>query len=412
MKLTDIKIRSLKPKSKLYKVTDGQGLYIAVTPTGSKYWRYKYRFLGTEKLLALGVYPEITLSEARAKMAEARKLLIQNIDPSADKKRERTAIKQSIENSFEAVARAWHKNFSPKWSADHATTIINRLETYIFKGIGNKPITDITAAELLALIRLIEIRGHNDTARRVLQFCNHIFLFANRSDIATNNPAAALKGVLSPVITEHYASITDPKEIAGLLRAINGYKGSFETICALKLAPLVFLRPGELRSAEWGHISLESSEWRIPGANMKMGEVHIVPLSRQAIAILRELNHVTGNGKYLFPGVRTPGRHMSENTVNSALRRMGYTSDQMTGHGFRSMASTLLNEQGFDKDVIERQLAHKEQNKVRAAYNYAQYLPQRRLLMQHWADYLDSLKNHSPTTNLMTAIKQTKGTIC
>lgn len=343
MKLTDLKIRSLKPKDKLYKVADGQGLYIAVTPTGSKYWRYKYRYLGTEKLLALGVYPERTLSEARAKMAEARKLLIQNIDPSADKKRTRTEIKQSIDNSFEAIARAWHSNFSPKWSPDHAATIINRLETYIFNGIGSKPITEITASELLALIRLIETRGHNDTARRVLQFCNHIFLFAIRTDIAANNPAAALKGVLAPVPTKHYASITDPKEIGGLLRAINGYKGSFETICALKLAPLVFLRPGEIRSAEWQHISLDSAEWRIPGEKMKMGEVHIVPLSKQAMAILHELKPITGDGKYLFPGVRTPGRYMSENTINSALRRMGYTSDQMTGHGFRSMALSLIH---------------------------------------------------------------------
>jgi integrase len=269
-----------------------------------------------------------------------------------------------------------------------------RLEQNIFPWIGRRPITEVTAPELLSALRRIEARGANETAHRILKICGQVFRYAIVTGRGERDLSGDLRGALSPVRKKHHASITDPTQVAKLLRAIDGYEGFFVTKCALKLAPLFFVRPGELRRAEWSEFDFEKVEWRIPAEKMKMRQLHIVPLSTQAIAILQELHALTGNGKYLFPGVRTLKRPMSENTVLGALRRLGYTTDEMTGHGFRSMASTLLNEQAWNRDAIERQLAHGERNNIRVAYNYAEYLPERRKMMQHWADYLDELTNY------------------
>jgi integrase len=395
MKLTDTKIRSLKPREKQYKVSDGSNLFLVITPTASKYWRFKYIFNGKEKLLALGVYPDVTLALAREKRDEAKQQLAEGNDPSFVKQIKQRAKKQAALNSFEDVAREWHAKFLSKWTKGHAQTIIARLEKNIFPWIGNHPISEVTPMELLRLMRQIESRGAKETAHRVLQVCGQVFKFAIVTARAQIDPTAALKGALAPVQTKHHASITDPQEIGKLLRDIDGYKGFFITKCALRLSPLLFVRPGELRKAEWSEINFETDEWRIPAVKMKMKTVHIVPLSKQALAILNELHPLTADGKYVFPGLINVDRPMSDNTVTSALRRLGYSSDEMTAHGFRSMACTLLNEHGWNRDAIERQLAHAERSNVRAAYNYAEYLPERRKMMQEWADYLETLRHSS-----------------
>jgi len=296
------------------------------------------------------------------------------------------------ENSFEIVAREWFMGRVHNWKENHSSKIITRLEKDIFPWLGTCPVGEITAPELLTAIRRIESRGALETAHRTLSYCGQIFRYSIATGRATRDTAADLRGALPPVKEKHHASITDPKLIGKLLHNIDGYQGSFVTRCALQISPLVFLRPGELRKAEWVEIDLDKAEWRIPAARMKMNAVHIVPLASQTIAILREIHPLTGLGKYIFPGARTGSRPMSENAVLGALRRMGYSNEEMTGHGFRSMASTLLNELGFNRDAIERQLAHAERDSVRAAYNYAEYLPERKKMMQQWADYLDQLK--------------------
>lgn len=393
MPLTDVEARNAKPREKPYKLSDAKGMYLEIMPNGSKYWRVKYRFLGKEKRLALGVYPEVSLKDARIKLDEARSRLASGIDPSAERKAAKTAAIDRAENNFEAVAREWFKKHSPMWAPSHAEKIIRRLERDIFPWIGPQPIAEISAPNLLSVLRRIENRGAVETAHRAHQNCGQIFRYAIATGRAERDPSADLRGALPPTKERHHPSITDPKAIGGLLRAIEGYTGSFITKCALQLAPVLFVRPGELRKAEWCEISLENAEWRIPPEKMKMRAVHIVPLSTRAITILEELRPLTGAGQYVFPGARTKSRPMSENTVNAALRRLGYGSDDMTGHGFRSMASTLLNEQGWNRDAIERQLAHAERDSVRAAYNYAEHLPERRRMMQAWADYLETLTN-------------------
>jgi len=391
--LTVVQIKNAKAPGKPQKLSDGGGLYLLVKPNGGKYWRLKYRFAGVEKVLALGVYPDISLSNARERRDEARKLLANSTDPNTVKKAQKAAKTALTENSFELVAREWFMRHKPNWKENHSSKIFRRLEVDIFPWIGTRPIGEIIAPELLSVIRRIESRGALETAHRALANCGQVFRYAVATGRAQRDPSADLRGALPPVKEKHHASITDPKAIGELLRDIEGYQGAFVTRCALRLAPLVFLRPGELRKAEWTEIDLDKAEWRIPATRMKMDAVHIVPLASQAVAILREIQPLTGDGKYVFTGARTTTRPMSENTVLSALRRLGYTTDEMTGHGFRSMASTLLNEQGFNRDAIERQLAHAERDGVRAAYNYAEYLPDRRRMMQHWADYLDALKN-------------------
>ena len=395
MPLTNIKIKNAKPgmkpdgtkTTKPYRMSDERGLYLEVSPSGGKYWRFKYRINGREKRLSLGVYPDVNLKLARERRDNSRKQVAEGIDPSDVRKTEKIAL-AGLE-SFEFVAREWHGKHKRNWSDSHAVRTLARLENDVFPWLGRDNITDITPAKLLQVLRRVEYRGALETAHRIHQICGQIFRYAVATGRAERDSAADLKGALPPTKSKHHASITDPSKVGELMRAIRGYSGSIVTACALKFAPLVFVRPGELRNAEWSEFDLNKAEWRIPAEKMKMRVLHIVPLSEQALTILEELKPLTGSGKYLFPSTRSVSRPMSENTINGALRRMGYTKEEMTGHGFRSMASTLLNEQGWSSDAIERQLAHSERDGVRAAYNYAEYLPERKKMMQAWADYLD-----------------------
>ena len=387
--LSDVAVRGAKPREKPFKLTDGQGLYLLVKPQGNRWWRWDYRRPeGSRNTLSLGVYPDVSLKQARERRDAARRLLSDGIDPGA--KRQAEKIAQS--DSFEAVAREWFAKFSPKWAPSHSSKIITRLEKDIFPWIGLRPIGVIAAPELLKCLRRIESRGALDTAHRAHQNCGQVFRYAVATGRAERDPSGDLRGALPPATHVHYASIVEPEKIGSLLRAIDGYEGTFVSRCALRLAPLVFVRPGELRAAKWAEFDLEKGEWRIPATRMKARVMHIVPLSTQALEILRDLKPFSDTSEYLFPSVRSPKKPISDNTLNGALRRLGYTTDEVTTHGFRSMASTLLNEQGWSRDAIERQLAHGERDEVRAAYNYAQYLPERRKMMQSWADYLDTLR--------------------
>ena len=398
MPLTDTAIRNAKLQNKQYKLTDEKGMYLLVNKVG-KYFRLDYRFAGKRKTLALGVYPDVKLAEAREKRDDARKMIANGIDPCQARKAQKSIQIEQAENCFEAIAREWHGKYSTNWADSHAKKIIRRLELYVFPWLGSRPIAEITPPELLAVLRKIEKKGILETAHRTQQNCGQVFRYAIATGRAERDPSADLRGALTPVKHGHMSTITDPKKIGELLRAIDGYEGTPVAKCALKLAPLVFVRPGELRHAEWTEIDLDEAEWRIPKEKMKMKAPHIVPLSTQAVEILSEIQPITGKSRYVFPSVRTNSRPMSENTVLAALRRMGYTKEEMTGHGFRAMASTLLHEQGWPSDIIERQLAHAERNSIKAAYNHAQHLPERRKMMQAWADYLDKLKD----SNLMNS---------
>lgn len=392
MKLTDTFLRGIKATGKAQKHPDGGGLYLYVSPTGGKLWRMDYRFEGKRKTLSMGAYPTLSLADARARRQEAKVQLIQGIDPSAQKKAVKAAIKTDATNSFEVVAREWFDKFKDSWVDHHSKKIFARLENDIFPIIGAKAVGAVTAPELLEALRRIEARGAIDTAHRTLQNCGQIFRYAVATGRAERDTAADLRDALSPVRPTSFASITEPKAIGALLRDIDAYPGNLIVRAALRMAPYVFVRPGELRRAEWSEFNLESAEWRIPAARMKMKEMHIVPLARQVVAILEDLQQYTGHSRYLFPSMRANSAPISDVTLLAALRRMGYDKDTMTVHGFRSMASTLLNEQGYNRDWIERQLAHGERNTVRASYNYAQYLPERRRMMTEWADYLDGLR--------------------
>ena len=392
MPLTDVAVRNAKPGPKTVRLRDERGLYLEISPKGGKWWRFRYMLKGKANMLSLGVYPDISLKDARIRRDEARKLLANGIDPGQVRKAQKAeAIEDS--NTFEKVAREWFAKFRLTWTASHGDRIMRRFEKDIFPWIGARPIKEILAPELLTTVRRIEARGAIETAHRALQNCGQVFRYAVASGFADCDISGDLRGAIPPSKEKHHASVTDPKEVATLLRTIETYQGSFITMCALRLAPLTFVRPGELRHAEWEEINLDTSEWRIPAAKMKMRQQHIVPLAKQAVCILRDLHPLTGSGRYLFHSVRTAARPMSENTVNGALRRLGYSKEEMTGHGFRSMASTLLNEMGWNRDAIERQLAHAERNSIRAAYNFAEFLPERRKMMQGWADYLEGLKN-------------------
>lgn len=393
MALTVVQVKTAKPKEKPYKMADERGLYLLVNPNGSKLWKLKYRFAGIEKKLSLGAFPTVTLSDARDAREEARKQLTNNIDPGVLKNSIKRSAKAAAENSFEAVAREWHAKFTPKWGKSYGERILIRLEKNIFPWIGRRPVREVTAPEILSALTRIEKRGANETAHRTLQICGQVFRYAVVTGRAERDPSGDLKGALAPTKKKHHASITDPAEVGKLLRTIENYEGHYVTKCALQLAPLFFVRPGELRHAEWSEFDIENAEWRIPAKKMKMREQHLVPLSTQAITVLQELHAYTGDGKYVFPSRTSSKKPMSENTILAALRRMDYESDKMTGHGFRSMASTLLNENGWNRDAIERQLAHAERNNIRAAYNYAEYLAERKKMMQWWADYLEELTN-------------------
>lgn len=390
MPLNDAAIKAAKPADKPKKLFDEKGLFLLVKPTGAKLWRVKYRFAGKEQLLGLGAYPEVSLKQAREKRQKIREQVAAGIDPSAARQAAKAAL--AGEGSFEVLAREWYQQFSPGWTPEHAGRVWRRLEADLFPWLGKRPVKELEAPELLACLRRIQARGALESAHRALQTLSQAFRYAVATGRAVRDPTADLRGALPPVRVKHFPAITDPKTIGGLLRDLDGYKGSFVTRCALQLAPLLFVRPGELRQAEWPEFDLGAAEWRIPAHKMKMRHAHIVPLSRQAVAILQELHALTGRGRYLFPGLRTADRPMSENTVNAALRRLGYDQSQMTGHGFRSMASTLLNEMGWHGDAVERQLAHAEKDDARAAYNRAEHLPERRKMMQAWADFLDGLK--------------------
>jgi integrase len=397
MALTDIKVKSAKggitpagkTTTKRYKMGDSRGLYLEVAPNGGKWWRLKYRFDGKEKRLSLGVYPDVSLKVARDRREGLRKKIADGVDPAVIRKAEKEIAADT--NCFETVAREWHQKFSANWTEDHSARTLTRIENDAFPWIGKRNINEITAPELLTVLRRVESRGALETAHRINQICGQVFRYAIATGRAERDPAADLKGALPPTRTKHHASIIEPKKVGALIRAINGYSGSFITATALKLSPLLFVRPGELRQAEWLEIDFDTCEWRIPPEKMKMRVVHIVPLSKQAIRILREIEPLTGRGKYVFPSNRTVTRPMSNNTINASLRRLDYAKEEMTAHGFRSMASTMLNEQGWNRDAIERQLAHSEKDGVRAAYNYAQYLPERKKMMQAWADYLEQL---------------------
>jgi integrase len=391
MPLTHVQIVNAKARDKAYRMFDGRGLYVEISPSGGRWWRFKYRFGGKEKRLSFGVYPDVSLKEAREKLDEARMHLEGGHDPGALRKEIETNPTDATGATLETIAREWFALNSRKWAPSHGDRIIRRLELNIFPWLGSRPIVEIKASELLTTLRRIEGRGAHETAHRALQNCARVFRYAVVTDRADRDIARDLAGALAPVVERHHASITDPRGVGALLRAIKGYQGSVVTKCALCLAPLVFVRPGELRKSEWSEFDFETSEWRIPAARMKMKAPHLVPLSRQAVAILDELRPLTGEGRLVFPGEIDKSRPMSDNTVLSAIRRLGYATTEMTGHGFRSMASTLLNEQGWKPDAIERQLAHAERNAIRAAYNYADYLPERQKMMQAWADYLDRL---------------------
>ena len=391
MALTDTSIRTAKPTGKARKLTDEKGLYLLINPNGSKWWRFDYRYSDKRKTLACGTYPDTSLKLARDKRDEARKLLAEGIDPGAQRRQVKQESRTTQGNTFEIIARQWMRVKGAEWSDTYASKTKSALERHAFPSVGSKPIIEITAPEMLTMLRAIEKRGTVDMAHRIQQHCGAVFRFAISDGKATLDPTPSLKGALSTTKQEHYAAITDPAEYAQLLRDIDGYRGETTTKAAMQLLALCFQRTQEVRFSEWSQFDMDAALWRIPAEIMKMKQAHIVPLSKQAIAVLEELRPLTGGGRLVFPSMTNRERPISENTVTYALARMGYKG-RMTGHGFRTAASTMLNEQGVRHDVIERQLAHNERNSVRAAYNRAEYLPERKAMMQDWADYLDKIK--------------------
>ncbi len=391
MPLTDVVIRGAKPTTKAIKLYDSGGLYLEVSPSGGKWWRLKYRFNGKENRISLGVYPETTLRAARDRRDTGRKLLAEGIDPSKSRKTEKSAQANRAANSFEQVAREWFAKFSPSWAPAHAARKIRLFERDIFPWIGQQPIAEITAPELLSVLHRIEKRGVSETERRALVSCGQVFRYAVASGRAERDPSSDLRGALPPVKGEHFAAITEPDSLAIILRAFEGYEGTLSVRCALRLMPLLFVRPGELRKAEWSQIDLEAAEWRY--LVTKTQTEHIVPLSRQAVSILRELYPLTGNGHFVFPSARSNTRPMSDNAILAAMRTMEIAKDVTTGHGFRATARTILDEVlGVSIDLIEHQLAHRVKDPNGRAYNRTAFLPERREMMQTWADFLDQLK--------------------
>jgi integrase len=391
MALNDVAIRNAKPGIAPAKLFDERGLFLLVTPAGGRWWRLKYRFEGKEKLLSLGVYPDVSLKAARERRDEARKLLADGIDPSQHRQATKAVRVERAANSFEVCAREWFAKQQATWVPSHAERIIRRFERDVFPKLGGCPIADIKPKDLLVVIRRIEARGALETAHRALSNCGQVLRYAVATGRVESDVSRDLRDALPPVKSEHFAAATEPKQVAELLRTLDGYQGTFVVACALKLAPLVFVRPGELRTAEWQHIDLDAAEWRYTVS--KTDTEHIVPLSTQAVHILRELHALTGTGRYVFPGARTNGRPMSDNAILAAMRRMGIGKDEMSGHGFRAMARTILDEVlGFRPDLIEHQLAHAVRDPNGRAYNRTAHLPERRKMMQAWADYLNKLK--------------------
>lgn len=391
MPLTDTRVRKAKSTTKTQRLFDGGGLYMEVSPTGGKWWRQKYRFGGKEKRLSHGTYPDVSLALARERRDHARKLLAAGVDPAEHRKAERVAGTERAANSFEVIAREWLTKRD--WVEGYRVKVEAWFDNDVFPWIGGRPIAELTAPEFLRVARRIEARGAIESAHRVMQNCGQVMRYAIATGRSDRNPVADLKGALASPPERHHAAITDVAAIGGLLRAIDGYTGSVITRTAMQLAPFVFLRPGELRHAEWQEIDLEKAEWNIPGRKMKMGLPHLVPLSSQALALLEDIYPLTGRSAYVFPGARTDTRPMSNNTINAALRRMGFDKDTMTAHGFRAMARTVLDEElHFRPDYIEHQLAHAVRDPNGRAYNRTAHLPERRKMMQGWADYLDAIK--------------------
>jgi integrase len=391
MPLTDTTVRNAKSAQKTVKLFDNRGLYLEISPSGGKWWRHKYRFEGKEKRLSLGVYPDVGLKEARERREDARKLLANGVDPGEHRKAMKLARNEQSANSFEVVAREWFGKYETTWATSHSEKTIRRFERDVFPWIGSRPIADIHAPEILTVLRRIEARGAGETAHRALSNCGQVFRYAVATGRANRDPSGDLRGALSPVKKGHFAAKTDPEVVAGILRAMDVYQGTLPVRCAMRLAPLLFVRPGELRTAKWADVDLEEKQWRYTVT--KTNTPHIVPLSRQAVEIFNELQPLTGNGKYVFPSARTNSRPMSDNAILAAMRRIGIDKEEMTGHGFRAVARTILDEVlGVRPDYIEHQLAHAVRDPNGRAYNRTAHLPERKKMMQQWADYLDRLK--------------------
>jgi integrase len=388
-----LKVKNANPAAKTVRLFDGAGLYLEVSPKGGKWWRYKNRYAGKEKRISLGVYPDVTLKEARDRRYQARKLLDAYIDPSEHRQTIQSRIRTSAANTFEVVAREWFGQRETTWARNHSSKIIRRLENDIFPWIGKKSIDSITPPQMLEVVRRIEGRGVLETAHRALASCGQIFRYAVATGRADRDVTADLRGALPPIKRSHFAAVTEPEDVATLLRHVYGYAGSLVVRCALQLAPLVFVRPGELRQAKWADFDLDAAEWRFTVS--KTNTPHIVPLARQSIEILQEIHPLTGNGTYVFPSARSTkgNRPMSDNAILAAMRSMGIGKDEMSGHGFRAMARTMLDEiLGYRPELIEQQLAHQVRDPNGRAYNRTKHLGERTRLMQDWADYLDRIR--------------------
>ncbi|MBC7751135.1 MAG: integrase arm-type DNA-binding domain-containing protein [Candidatus Saccharibacteria bacterium] len=392
MALTDTAIRTAKPQDKSYKLSDSGGLYLEVAPSGGKWWRYKYRFDGKETRLSLGTYPDVSLAQARDRHREARKLLADGISPNENRKSVKATKKLSSSNSFELVARDWWQSHMKGKAESHKEKVIRRFELYLFPWIGSKAISDITAPQMLDAVKRIEKLNKLETAHRTLQAAGQVFRYAVQNGFTIRDVTVDLKGALPPTTVKHMAAFTDPKQISELLRAIDSFSGTLTVQCALKLSPLVFVRPGELRRAKWKDINLDTREWRYLVSKTQTN--HLVPLSTQAIDILKTIHPLSGHGEYVFQGGHSPLRPMSEAAINAALKRMGYdTQNDITGHGFRAMARTILHERlNIDPYIIEHQLAHVVPDALGGAYNRTKFIEQRKLMMQSWADYLEEIK--------------------
>jgi len=405
MALTDTKIKNAVPKEKPYRLSDSHGLYVEVQPNGSKYWRLKYRFAGKEKRLAIGVYPKVTLKSARKSSELAKDYLDQGIDPSQAKKAKKVEQAQSQGNNVEVISREWHVQQSKKWSDSYAVKVLRSMERELYPYVGTMPIDQISPPQLLAVLRRVEARGAAESAHRLKQTVGQVFRYAVATGRAQRDITPDLKGALATPQKQHFPAITEPDEVARLLNMLDAYQGTATVRSALKLAPLVFVRPKELRCSEWSEIDFDKQEWRIPAEKMKMGVDHLVPLSTQALEILAEQKLLTGHWDgYVFPSARSPNRPMSDNAVLSAFRNMGISKEQMTGHGFRAMARTILDEVLHERvELIEHQLAHAVKDSLGRAYNRTTHLPQRRAMMQRWADYLDILRQQVIVSNVIVA---------